>query len=120
MADQILKVNRRDLEIVFKNQRIVRAIEDLINSTQVILPDQVAALTQAIEEAALAADTVGGIANAASNAAALALSGVRALESVPVAPQVAQQDEQSGRLEALEMRVHDLAAEVEALKQGIV
>jgi hypothetical protein len=118
MADQVLKVNRRDLEIVFKNPRLVRAIEDLINTTQVLLPDQVLTLTIAIEEAALSADSAGVAALSAHAIAAQALAGVQSLEMLPPPAPVVLPEDAHGRLEALEARVQELTKEIDGLKQG--
>lgn len=118
MPDAI-QVSRSELQAIFRNPRLVRAIEQLISRTQDVLPDQIIVLTIAVEEAALAALSAATDANAAQ-ALALALgSSLSTLESAPAnAPHIAAREDQPARLEALEALVAKLSNDIEALKQG--
>lgn len=120
MADQTIKVNRNELQAVFRNPRLVRAIEDLINSTQFLFPEQVVALTIAIEESAQVAGSAAASADTANAIAQQALNEARALSSgpTPIIIQPAEvSDDITGRLAHLEAVVSALARRVSDIEE---
>lgn len=120
MADQTIKVNRNELQAVFKNPRLVRAIEDLINSTQVLLPDQVQALTIAIQESADLAGSAASSADTANSIAQQALRESQALSGGPT-PMIIHATEEgdniTGRLAHLEAVVSVLTRRISDIEE---
>lgn len=121
MVDEVIKVTRRDIEEVFKNPRLVRAIESLINNTQYLVPEQINQLIIAIQESADSAASAQSAANAAE-ALSIRLDGVlQTLESSTAdTAHVQPRDDGDGRISALEAQVAKLASEIDGLKQGVM
>lgn len=120
MPEDVIQVSRSELQQIFKSPRLIRVIEQLIQRTQDVLPDQIVTLTIAVEEASSSALTASTSANAAEAMGVDSLNRLAFFESAPVHTEHAQaREEQPGRLEALEALVATLSNDIEALKQGM-
>lgn len=119
MSEDVIQVSRAELQAIFRNPRLVRVIERLINMTQDSIPAEIVTLTIAVEDAASSASSAASSANSANALLASIAPAVEHLESLPTQQaHVNSPDDPSGRLEAIEAKLQALASEVESLKQG--